>query len=142
MISQLTVFMENEPGRLAAACRTLANANVNMYALFVADTTDFGIARIFCDTPHAAASVLKEAGYRASVTDVLGVRVSDEVGGLASLLEFLDQNNVNVEYGYCFCTNDGDAINVIKADEAADIENALVKDGFKLVCAEDIYALD
>ena len=55
MISQLTVFMENERGRLASACRAIADADINMYALFVADTADFGVARIFCDTPQAAA---------------------------------------------------------------------------------------
>ena len=88
------VFMENEKGRLAAACRTVADANINMYALFVADTADFGVARVFCDTPQAAAKVLTEAGYRATVTPVLGVRVPDEAGGLAHLLEFLDENDV------------------------------------------------
>ena len=85
MISQLTVFMENERGRLASACRTIADAGINMYALFVADTADFGVARIFCDTPQAAADALTAAGYRAAVTPVLGVRVPDEPGGLASL---------------------------------------------------------
>ena len=74
MISQLTVFMENERGRLASACRTLADAGINIYALFVADTADFGVARIFCDTPQAAADALTAAGYRAAVTPVLGVR--------------------------------------------------------------------
>ena len=58
MISQLTVFMENERGRLASACRAIADAGINMYALFVADTADFGVARIFCDTPQAAADAL------------------------------------------------------------------------------------
>ena len=101
MISQLTVFMENERGRLASACRTIADAGINMYALFVADTADFGVARIFCDTPQAAADALTAAGYRAAVTPVLGVRVPDEPGGLASLLEFLDEAGENVEYGYC-----------------------------------------
>ena len=75
MISQLTVFMENERGRLASACRTIADAGINMYALFVADTADFGVARIFCDTPQAAAKALTEAGYRAMVAPVLGERL-------------------------------------------------------------------
>ncbi len=91
MISQLTVFLENENGRLASACRTLADAGINMHALYLADTADFGVARIFCDTPQAAADALTAAGYRAAVTPVLGVRVPDVPGGLASLLEFLDE---------------------------------------------------
>ncbi len=142
MISQLTVFMENARGRLAAACRTLADADVNMYALFVADTADFGVARIFCDTPMRAAHVLTEAGYRAAVTPVLGVRVPDEPGGLAALLEFLDEQGVNVEYGYCFSGSDGTAVDVLKTDQAQDIEVKLVEAGFKMVSPEEIYALD
>ena len=65
MISQLTVFLENEEGRLASAVRTIANANINMQALFLADTADFGILRIFCDTPQKACDALTAAGYRA-----------------------------------------------------------------------------
>ena len=142
MISQLTVFMENEKGRLAAACRTIADANINMYALFVADTADFGVARVFCDTPQAAAKVLTEAGYRATVTPVLGVRVPDEAGGLAHLLEFLDENDVNIEYGHCFTAGDGSAIDVLKVGSASDIEEKLVQAGFELVAPEEIYQLD
>ena len=67
MISQLTVFLANEKGRLAAACRTLADADINLAALFIADTADFGIVRIFCDRPNRAAAVLAEAAERAGV---------------------------------------------------------------------------
>lgn len=142
MISQLTVFMENERGRLASACRAIADAGINMYALFVADTADFGVARIFCDTPQAAADTLMEAGYRAAVTPVLGVRVPDEPGGLASLLEFLDGAEANIEYGYCFAASDGTAVDVLKIDGAADIEQQLVQAGFRLVKPEEIYEPD
>lgn len=142
MISQLTVFMENERGRLASACRAIADADINMYALFVADTADFGVARIFCDTPQAAAKALTEAGYRAMVAPVLGVRVPDVPGGLAHLLEFLDENGVNVEYGYCFTANDGSAVDVLKVSDASDIEAKLAGAGFKLVAPEEIYAVD
>ena len=75
MISQLTVFLQNEKGRLASACRTIAEAGINMHALFLADTQDFGVARIFCDTPDKACERLSEAGYRATVTPVIAVRV-------------------------------------------------------------------
>ena len=65
MIEQLTVFIQNEKGRLSGLCRTLADANINMHDLFIADTSDFGVVRVFCDTPQAAAKVLDEAGFRA-----------------------------------------------------------------------------
>ena len=140
MIDQLTVFLENTEGRLASAARTIADAGINMRALFVADTEDFGVARIFCDTPQAAAEALKEAGYRATVTKVLGVHVPNERGGLAALLEFLNENGVNLEYGYGFV--DGDtAIDVLKvADEG--VEDKLVAAGFKLVDPKDVYVAD
>lgn len=141
MISQLTVFIENETGRLASVCRTLADADVNMRALFLADTEDFGVARIFCDTPQHAAGVLKEAGFRASVVPVLGVRVPDRQGGLADLLEFLDEEQVNVEYGYCFSINAEFAFDVLKISDES-VEKKLEAAGYILVKDEEIHALD
>ena len=73
MISQLTVFLANEKGRQAAASRVLSDAGINMQALFIADTADFGIVRIFCDTPALAAAKLAEAGFRATAVDVLKI---------------------------------------------------------------------
>ena len=116
MISQLTVFLANEKGRLAAACRTLADADINMKALFIADTADFGIVRIFCDTPKRAVEVLGQAGFRASLTPVIAVSVEDAPGTLADLLGFCQGASMNIEYGYCFCTADGKAVDVLKID--------------------------
>ena len=142
MISQLTVFLENEKGRLAAACRTIADAGINMHALNIADTADFGVVRMLTDTPEAAAETLRQAGYRASVTSVLAVRVPDLPGGLASLLEFMDAQEANIEYGYCFSVNEGIAIDVLKVDGDSGIEEKLTASGFEPVRPEDIYALD
>ena len=86
MISQLTVFLENEKGRLAAACRAVSDAGINMHALNLADTSDFGVVRMLTDTPEAAAEALRGQGYRATVTPVLAVRVPNVPGGLAKLL--------------------------------------------------------
>ncbi|MEQ3362195.1 ACT domain-containing protein [Raoultibacter massiliensis] len=141
MISQLTVFLENEKGRLASACRTIADEGINMSALFLADTADFGVARIFCDTPEAAAEALKAAGYRATLTPVLGVRVPNEPGGLAGLLEFFNEHDVNIEYGYCFSVNREYAIDVLKVSDHS-IEDALKEAGFEPVAPEEIYHVD
>ncbi len=141
MISQLTVFLENRTGHLASACRIIADAGINMKALFLADTEDFGIARIFCDTPETAEAALKEAGYRARVIQVLGVRVPDRQGGLAELLEFLDSHQVNVEYGYCFSINQEYAIDVLKVSDPG-IEDRLVAAGYRLVAGEEVYKVD
>lgn len=142
MISQVTVFLENDKGRLAAACRAVADANINMHSLFLADTQDFGVLRLLVDHPKAAAEALRNAGYRATITPVTAVRVPNEPGGLAKLLEFLDDENVNVEYGYCFLVGDDSAIDVLKTDEFATLEEKLVAAGFQTVKDEEIYAVD
>ena len=139
MISQLTVFLANERGRLAAACRTLADAGFNMHSLVLADTADFGVVRIFCDRPDEAAALLVDAGYRAAVTPVIAVRVPNEPGGLARLLEFCDESGMNIEYGYCYSSGAETAIDVLKI-EGTDAEERLAAAGFAVVRAEEIYA--
>ncbi|MBQ9955258.1 MAG: amino acid-binding protein [Eggerthellaceae bacterium] len=139
MIMQLTVFLQNEKGRLASATRTLAEAGINMHALFIADTQDFGIVRIFCDTPDEAAKALAEAGFRASLTPVVAVRVANEAGGLSKLLEFCDTQDMNIEYAYCFCVNNEAAVNVLKI-EGEGVEAKLIEGGFATVSPEEIYA--
>lgn len=141
MISQLTVFLTNEKGRLAAACRTLADADINMKALFIADTADFGIVRIFCDTPTRAAGVLADAGFRATLTPVIAVAVDDEPGTLAALLEFCQEASMNIEYGYCFCTADGKAVDVLKI-EGDGAEATLAEAGFAILSPEEVYCID
>ncbi len=139
MISQLTVFLENEEGHLAGACRTISDAGINMQALFLADTQDFGVARIFCDTPDRALETLENAGYRASLTPVIALRVANEPGSFASLLEYCNEKNMNVEYAYCFSVNNS-AINVLKIKDN-DAQKVLSQGGFELVSPEEIYAL-
>ena len=141
MISQLTVFLANEEGRLAAACRVLGEADINMKALFIADTSDFGIVRIFCDTPLRAAELLGEAGFRASITPVIAASVSDEPGALASLLDFCQKSSMNIEYGYCFSAGDGRAIDVLKIGDAG-AEAALIEAGFTVLAPEEVYDVD
>ena len=140
MVSQLTVFIENKKGHLARACRAIADAGINMRALFLADTADFGIARVFCDRPETAVRALRDAGFRAKITPVLAVRVPHSEGGLADLLEFLDQENVNIEYGYCYSIGDGFAVNVLKVDDVG-VEARLAQSGYRIVEAEEIYEL-
>lgn len=142
MVSQLTVFLENEKGRLAAACRVLGDAGINMHALNLADTADFGVARMLCDKPEAAALALREAGYRATVTPVLAVHVPHAQGGLASLLEFFDSLDVNIEYGYCFATGADEAVDVLKVGAVEGIEDKLLDAGYKPVKPEELYELD
>ena len=142
MIMQLTVFLENSEGRLAALCRTLADANINMSALTIAETSDYGIVRIICDNVFEAVDVLENAGFRATKTKVLAVEVPDRPGALAELLEALGSTNVNIEYGYCFLANGDKAIDVlkIKPEDRKAAEDAIRGAGFKLLHWNDISA--
>lgn len=140
MIEQLTVLLQNEKGRLSSLCRTLADGDINMHDLFIADTSDFGIVRIFCDTPQRAVTVLNEAGYRAILTKVVAVRVPNQIGGLASMLEAIEAAGANIEYGYCFSVGDK-AIDVLKVADPS-IEAKLSEAGFEIVQAEEVYKLD
>jgi hypothetical protein len=101
-VKQLSLFMENRSGRLAAACRALADVNVNILALSLADTADFGILRLIVNDPDAAFAALKKAGFTVVTNDVLAVEVADKPGGLATLLDVLEKSGVNVEYMYAF----------------------------------------
>ncbi len=121
MIMQLTVFLENSEGRLADLCRTLADAGVNMSALTIAETSDYGIVRIICDNVFHAVDVLDEAGFRATKTKVLAVEVPDRPGALAELLEALGSTKVNIEY-----------------EDRAAAEEAISGAGFKLLHWDDI----
>ena len=141
MLDQLSVFVANQKGRVARVCRVLADTDINMHSLFVADTEDFGVVRIFCDTPFAAAAALKEAGFRASVTKVIGVCLPNEPDSLAKMLEFLDAQDVNVQYLYCFLSDAQSAIDVLKVDDAG-VEDLLAGAGYQIVAPEDIYQMD
>lgn len=142
MIDQLSVFLENQPGRLAELCRALGDAGVNMKALMVADTQEFGVVRIICDGPRAARSVLEEAGFGVSIASVIAVEVPHRPGGLADVLEALGAQGVNVEYAYCFIEPSADAaIDVLKVDDdrAAVV---LRQAGFRVMEPAEVYRPD
>ncbi|MCI9128802.1 MAG: amino acid-binding protein [Eggerthellaceae bacterium] len=140
MISQLTVFLQNEKGNLSRLVRKISDNGTNMHAMFLSDTTEFGIARIFCDDPDGVCAMLNESGFKASVTQVNAVYVPNHPGGLASLLEFCDRADLSIEYGYCFKAGDEEAIDVFKID-GKDIDHALEDAGFRIAKPEEIYAL-
>ena len=101
-IKQISVFVENKPGAMNAMTNVLAENNIDMRALSLAETKDFGIVRIIVDNVYAATTVLKDAGYVHSVTPVVGVAIPDTPGGLNRVLQVLAAVGVNVEYMYAF----------------------------------------
>jgi hypothetical protein len=142
MVEQLSVFLENTKGRLAELARSLGDAGINMRALMVADTEEFGVVRIICDRPKEAVRILDDAGFGASLTAVVAVEIPDRPGGLADVLEALGASGMNVEYAYAFVEPSGDAaVDIFKVD-AAGADAALSSAGFRVLGAAELYAVD
>lgn len=139
MIDQVSVFLENQKGRLAAATQAIADAGINMHSLYVADTAEYGVVRLLCDEPQTAAKKLFDAGWRATATPVVAVRIPDEVGSLARLLAVLDESNINLEYAYCISTDGGHAVDVLKVTDTAGVEETLSAAGFEPLTSKDLY---
>ena len=124
MIKQIAVFLENEAGKASACCKVLKEAGINLYALSIADTKDFGIMRIITEDNTSALSALKQAGYLCSEVELVGVEVPDQAGALADLLIELGKGGVSVEYMYSYAGVDGHAKIAFKTamvDKAIDI---------------------
>jgi hypothetical protein len=142
MIDQLSVFLENKPGRLAELTRRLGESGINMHALMIAETSDYGVIRIICDTPRRAKELLEAKGFGVSIAHVTAVEIPDRPGGLADVLEVLDAAGVNVEYAYCFVEPSGDAaVDVFKVDTEG-AEAALASAGFRVLQASELYEPD
>jgi len=139
MIQQVSVFLENSTGRLAQLTRVLGDAGIDMHALMVADTEQFGVVRIISDRPQAAQSLLEQQGFGVSLTQVTAVEVPDRPGGLADVLEALEAGGVNVEYAYCYVKPGADAaVDVFKVD-GFNADHVLKAAGFRVLDASDLY---
>jgi hypothetical protein len=142
MIEQLSVFLENRPGRLAQLTRKLGESGIDMHALMIAETADFGVIRIICDTPRRARQVLEAHGFGVSIANVTAIEIPDRPGGLADVLEVLDEAGINVEYAYCFVEPSGDAaVDVFKVDTEG-AEDVLASAGFRVLDAAELYDPD
>lgn len=143
MVEQLSVFLANEPGRLARMCRLLGDAGLNMHALVVADTSEYGVVRVICDRPHTAKGVLERDGFAVSVTRVIAVEVPDRPSGLAEMLELLDGSGINVEYLYCFLRPGSEnAVDIVRVKDPERAVAVLQAAGIGLERAGQIYEPD
>lgn len=141
-IDQISVFVENRPGRLVEITNVLGDANVDMRAMSIADTTDFGILRLIVDKPEAALSALREAEYVSSVTQVVAVRIEDKPGSLSAVLKKLAEGNVSIEYLYAFITRKTDAAYVVfRLDDNELGEQLLLENGFSLASPDEIFSI-
>lgn len=138
-VKQISVFIENKKGELATATRYLADNGVNLRALSIADTQDFGILRLICDDPKGAENVLKNGGYITTVTDVLAAEIEDKPGSMATILEVLAEAHVIVEYTYAFLAPDKKAYMIFRVDDNALASAALAGAGIKTANQEDLF---
>ncbi len=140
-VKQISVFVENKTGKLAEVTKYIAENNVNLKALSVADTHDFGILRIICEDHDAAVKVLKDGGYVIAETEVLAVEIPDTPGALAQILEVLVKADIAVEYTYAFLSvkNLGHAYMIFRVDNNENAKAALVSEGFNVVSREILF---
>ncbi len=141
-IKQLTVFVPNRKGTIVAVTDILAKNNINMRALSIAETQDFGILRLIVNDEQAAEKVLEEQGYLIKVVEVVGVKINDEPGKLTSALDVLDKKDINVEYLYAFMARtEKHAYVVLRVENNQVAEAALEESGFHLITEADINKL-
>ncbi|MGD9496122.1 MAG: amino acid-binding protein [Armatimonadota bacterium] len=144
LCKQVSVFLENKSGRLAEVCQTLGRAEINIRALCIADTSDFGILRLIVDRPDDAVEVLQSAGFSVGSTGVLALRIPDRPGGLGEVLGYLEAEAINVEYMYAFfITIAGDAVVLFKVDDEVvpTTLGLLQRHGVRVLPAEEVYRL-
>lgn len=142
LVKQISVFLENKSGRLAEVTRALGNNGIDISALSIADTTDFGILRLIVNYPEKAEKILKDCGLTVSSTNVIAIAVEDKPGGLAGALEALDNESIGIEYMYAFVGKTTNAALVILRVEAPDkaIE-ALQKNNIQVLTSDTVYKL-
>lgn len=138
-VKQISIFIENKKGKLAEATRYIADHSVNLRALSIADTQDFGILRIICEDPAKAEAVLKDGGFITTTTDVLAAAISDEPGSLATILDVLSEADVIVEYTYAFLSAKTGAYMIFRVDDNQNAAAALAAAGIKTANQDDLF---
>ncbi|NLW81731.1 MAG: ACT domain-containing protein [Desulfovibrionales bacterium] len=141
-VEQISVFLENRAGRLAEVTKTLAENSINIRALSLADTSDFGILRLIVTDNEKAKEALKAKGFTVGRTNVVAAEVSDQPGGLHAILEMLNAGGVNVEYMYAFVTQSGrNAILIFRFDRTDQAIEVLHKNNVRILSGEELYSL-
>ena len=141
-VEQISIFIENKSGRLAEVTRILGEESINIRALSLADTSDFGILRLIVNDREKAKAVLKEKGFTVSKTEVVAVEVPDHPGGLYRILQTLDSGAINVEYMYAFVERCGEnAVIIFRFDETDKAIQTLQANGIAILEGERLYEM-
>lgn len=141
-VEQISVFLENKAGRLAEVARILSEASINIRALSLADTSDFGILRLIVNDNAKAKDALKQQGFTVGKTDVVAVEVEDRPGGLHKILDILNKAGVNVEYMYAFVQQSGNnAVIIFRFDHLDEAVKVLQANGVTVIEGDKLYAM-
>lgn len=141
-VKQISVFLENKPGQLNQMTSVLSNHNIDMKALSLAETTDFGIARFIVDDVLETVTVLNEEGYISRLTPVIAVEIPDEPGALNRVLQIFTDNEINLEYMYAILSAEGQkAYMIFKVADDVKASAALVSNGIQVLSQEDMANL-
>jgi hypothetical protein len=141
-VEQISVFLENKSGRLSEVTGILAEAGVNIHALALADTSDFGVLRLIVDDNEKAASALKDNGLTVGRTEVVAVEVEDRPGGLHRILEALKGTDINVEYMYAYVHHTGKhAVMIFRFDNSAAAIEVLTAQAVSIITRDRLYAI-
>jgi len=141
LIDQISVFLENKQGRLAEVTRVLGENNIDISALSIADTTDFGVLRLIVNYPDKAIEILQQHGFAASKNSVIAIEVEDKPGGLAKALSVLDKKGISIEYMYAFvgtCRNEN-AMVIIRVENPENALETLKNEEFVIKSPADVY---
>ena len=138
-VKQISAFLENKPGALAAFAKILQSSGIDLRALSLAETEDFGIVRVIVDDAYKTVQILKEEGYVCSVTPVLAVVFEDKPGALVNVLNLLGDNGINLEYSYAFLAKRANsACMIFRVADTKGAEARLTKKGLRVLTQEDI----
>lgn len=141
-VEQISIFLENKSGRLADVTSVLSKVGINIRALYLADTADFGILRLIVNDSEKARQELKDQGFTVEKTKVVAVEVPDRPGGLSGILNTIKDEGINVEYMYAFVQKSGEnAIVIFRFDEVEKSEEVLQKAGVRILSGEELSAL-
>lgn len=142
LIKQISIFVENKPGRLNSITKLLKDNDIDIRALSIADTKDFGILRLIVNKPELACEVLKGADCTVSITNVIAIGINDKPGGLADAMDCLYRANISVEYMYAFITKTSDQAYVILRVENNDKAlEALQDENFTIITGKEVYEM-
>ena len=141
-VEQISIFLENKAGRLSEVTRIFEEGRINIRALSLADTSDFGILRLIVNNNEKAKRLLKENGFTVRITEVVAVEVQDKPGGLHQILTALSKASVNVEYMYAFVRQSGqNAVLIFRFDNTAAAAAVLRREGVRVIDGPDLYAM-